>query len=57
MIDSLVARFGLAGLLLSYLWGRRLWWLIPMVVVLLVLGLLVILAEASVVGPFIYTLF
>jgi hypothetical protein len=34
-----------------------LWWLIPMVSVLLLFGLLLIFASASGVGPFIYSLF
>ena len=46
-----------AGELLGYLWERRLWWLIPMISVLLLLGLLMIFASTSGVGPFIYTLF
>jgi hypothetical protein len=43
--------------LIHFLWQRKLWWLIPMVSVLLVLGLLLVFATASGVGPFIYTLF
>ena len=48
---------GIVGQLLNFLWQRKLWWLIPMVVVLLVFGLLLIFASASGIGPFIYTLF
>jgi hypothetical protein len=48
---------GVAGEILRALWARKLWWLIPMVSVLLMLGLLLILGTASGVGPFIYTLF
>jgi len=43
--------------LLGYLWSRKLWWLVPMVVVLLGFGLLLVFASASGVGPFIYSLF
>ena len=50
-------RFAIAGELIGYLWSRRLWWLIPMVVTLLLFGLLLVFAEASGGGPFIYTLF
>jgi hypothetical protein len=45
------------GELLKFLWQRKLWWLIPMVSVLLVLGLLLVFATASGIGPFVYTLF
>jgi hypothetical protein len=48
---------GIVGELLNFLWKRKLWWLIPMVAVLLIFGLLLIVASASGVGPFIYTLF
>jgi len=43
--------------MLGFLWRRKLWWMIPMVTVLLLFGLLIVLAQSTVVGPFIYTLF
>ena len=46
-----------AGELLRFLWKRKLWWLTPMVVLLLMLGLLIIFASSSGIGPFIYSLF
>jgi hypothetical protein len=54
---SMSSNVGIVGELLSFLWKRKLWWLIPMVAVLLLFGLLLIFASASGVGPFIYTLF
>ena len=56
-LRSVRARFGVVGELLSFLWQRKLWWLIPMVAVLLVFGLLLVFAQASGIAPFIYTLF
>ena len=56
-IRSMTSNFGVVSELLSFLWQRKLWWLIPMVVVLLVFGLLLVFASASGIGPFIYTLF
>lgn len=50
-------RFGIAGELMGFLWQRKLWWLIPMVLVLLVFGGLMVAAQSSALGPFIYTLF
>ena len=55
--ENLRDRFGIAGELLGFLWERRMWWLIPMVVVLLLFGGLMITAQSSALGPFIYTLF
>jgi hypothetical protein len=53
----MVSNFSVVGELLGYLWKQRLWWLIPMVALLMIFGLLIIFASSSGVGPFIYTLF
>jgi len=50
-------RFGIAGELMGFLWQRKMWWLIPMVLVLLAFGGLMVTAQSSALGPFIYTLF
>ena len=42
---------------LQFLKHRKKWWLIPIVVVLVLLGLLLVLSEGSALAPFIYTLF
>ena len=55
--EGIVERFGIAGELIGFLWKRKLWWLIPMVFVLLVFGGLMVTAQSSALGPFIYTLF
>ena len=41
----------------SYLKIRKKWWLFPILLFLLIIGILLILAEGSVVAPLIYTLF
>ena len=56
-VRSMRSNLGVVGEMLSFFWERKLWWLIPMVSVLLLFGLLLIFASASGVGPFIYTLF
>ena len=48
---------GVVGEFLSFLYARKLWWLIPMVALLLLFGFLLIFTNASGVAPFIYTLF
>ena len=48
---------GIVGEVMVFLWQRKLWWMIPMVTVLLLFGLLLIFASSSGVAPFIYTLF
>jgi hypothetical protein len=54
---GMITNMGVASEVLVFLWHRRLWWLIPMVVVLLIFGLLLIFATTSGIAPFIYTLF
>ena len=41
----------------SFLRVRKKLWLVPIIIVLVILGGLLILAQGSVVAPFIYTLF
>ena len=43
--------------LVGFLWQQRLWWLIPMVVVLLLFGLLLLFAQSTPLAPFVYTFF
>ena len=40
-----------------FLKERKKWWLIPIVVFLLLLGVLIVLTEGSALAPFIYALF
>ena len=40
-----------------FLGARRKFWLLPIIVIALVLGGLLVLAQGSVVAPFVYTLF
>ena len=54
---GMITNVGVVGEVLAFLWKRKLWWLIPMVAVLLLFGLLLIFATTSGVAPFIYTLF
>jgi Family of unknown function (DUF5989) len=50
-------RFGIAGELLSFFARNKRWWMLPMILVVLLLGVVLILAQSSVIAPFIYTLF
>ena len=47
--------------LLKDLWAfmreRKKFWMAPIIIVLVLLGMLIVLAEGSAVAPFIYTLF
>ena len=52
-----LTRLGIIGELLRFLWRQKLWWLIPMIVVLVLFAALLVFAQGSAVAPFIYTLF
>ena len=41
----------------DFLRVRKKWWLAPIIIVLLLLGVLIFFAQTSAVAPFIYTLF
>jgi hypothetical protein len=43
--------------LFRFLWARKLWWMVPFVVALLLVAVLLLVGEATGVAPFIYTLF
>jgi hypothetical protein len=36
---------------------RKKWWLLPIIITMLLVGILLILAQTSALGPFIYTIF
>lgn len=57
ILQSAAMSLGVLGELFRFLWKRRLWWMIPMMLVLLVLTALIALGAATPIGPFIYTLF
>ena len=54
--NAVSGRVGVMSELLSFLWLRKLYWMIPMIVVLLVFGLILLAGGSSVLAPFIYPL-
>lgn len=54
------ASVGMGSLLkefVAYMSARKKWWLAPVLVVLILFGGLLILAQGSAIAPFIYTVF
>jgi hypothetical protein len=41
----------------AFMLARKKFWLIPIVIVLLILGVIIVMAEGSALAPFLYTLF
>ncbi len=43
--------------LFVFMWANKIWWMAPVVVVLLIFSGLMFLAQSSALAPFVYTLF
>jgi len=43
--------------LFAYMGARKKWWLLPIVLIVVIFGGILILAQGSAVAPFIYTIF
>lgn len=43
--------------LAAYMNARKKWWLLPIILVLVIVGGLLVLAQGSAIAPFIYTVF
>ncbi len=54
---DMIARMGILGELLQFLWRRKLYWLIPMIVMLALFIVLIILSSNPATAPFIYPMF
>jgi hypothetical protein len=52
-----MSQAGLARELWSFLKVRKKWWLLPIILILLLVGMLLVFAQGSVLAPFIYTVF
>lgn len=55
--EKIMRRFRIFGDLLGFLWNQKMWWFIPMVVVLGTLAILAVGAGVSGIAPTIYVLF
>jgi hypothetical protein len=52
-----MSKMSIVAELWSYLKVRKKWWLAPIIVFLVLLGVLIIASQTSALAPFIYTLF
>lgn len=53
-MGAITQRFGTIVELFQYVYRRKRWWLIPLLVILLLTGLLIIFAQMSGVSRFVY---
>lgn len=56
-MKSFIERFKTLNELLSFFWQQKLWWLIPMILIMLILGLLMIFVGSTPLATLIYPLF
>jgi len=52
-----MSQMSLAKEMWSFLRVRKKWWLLPIIVVMALTGALIVFAQGSALGPFIYTIF
>ncbi len=50
-------KVGVFSQFVKFLWQRKKFWLLPIVIILVLVGILLVATQGSVVAPFIYTLF
>ena len=49
-------RLGIAGELLAFFVNQR-WWILPLIVLILLVGVVIVVGETTSLAPFIYTMF
>ncbi len=52
-----MSKAGLVRELWAFLRARKKWWLAPLILVMLLVGVLLVFAQGSALAPFIYTIF
>lgn len=53
--NSVSGRSSIIGELFGYLWKRKLFWMIPMVIVVVIFAIIIILGSNPITAPFIYS--
>ena len=56
-LKGVKSKLSIFGELWEFMRVRKVWWLGPIIILLILLGLLIIFAEGSALSPFIYALF
>ena len=56
-IRRCLSKFKIVAELLSFFWQQKLWWMIPLVLIILFFGLLIVFTQGTALAPFVYALF
>jgi hypothetical protein len=57
LIPAFMSKTDTVKQIFALLFERKAWWLVPMVVVFLLVGILIVATQGSALSPFIYALF
>ena len=57
VIQDVTSRLGVVGELMAFLWKRKLFWLIPMLLILVIFAVTILMGSAGPAGMFFYPLF
>jgi hypothetical protein len=57
LVKDMKSRIGMFGEVWAFMRIRKKWWLGPIMIFLILLGVLIVFTEGSVLAPFIYALF
>jgi beta-lactamase regulating signal transducer with metallopeptidase domain len=55
-LGQISARTAIVGEVFAFLWERKLWWLVPLAVLIFLIGILFAIAQVSSVAPWMYPL-
>ncbi len=53
----MTGKFSIAREFFTFLRARKKWWIAPILILLLLIGLILVLTEGSALAPFVYSLF
>lgn len=56
MIRTIGRKISTAGELVNF-FGHKRWWIVPVIVAVVLLGVVIVVGEATSLAPFIYTMF
>ena len=57
MLEKIKSKLSIIKEFTGFLWERKLWWLIPLMLLILSIGLVLVVSHGTAFAPFIYVLF
>ena len=57
IIKRILSRFETVRNLMAFMWENKMWWMIPLIAVIVLFSIFVVFTQMSPLAPFIYVLF